>query len=218
MFSLPDPRDFLLYLLALLIGLTVHEFAHAIVALWLGDDTAKRLGRVTLNPLAHLDPAGTIFLIISSLAKMGIGWAKPVPVDPRNLRVGPNVGMAIVAVAGPVSNLILALIGVLLIDPAQSWSRDLFLWVRTFVIINVSLAVFNMLPIPPLDGFSVVLGFLPDRQAFQLRAYAQYGGLLLLALVFFAPGFLGSILSPAVNAILVGLITIAGVATGSLRF
>lgn len=214
--SLPDPKALIGFLLALLISLTFHEFAHAITALWLGDDTAKRQGRVTLNPMAHLDPMGTIFLLIMALSQVGIGWARPVPVDPRNLRPGPQLGMAIVAVAGPVSNLILALLFVFLLGPASAWSPELYRFVQTVILVNVSLAVFNMLPIPPLDGFNVVIGLLPAQQAYTLRTYAMYGPLVLLALVLMVPGFLGSVINPAVSVILRSLMSLAG--TGAIRF
>lgn len=198
---LSDPRQVLLGLIALIVSLTFHEAAHAITAHWLGDDTAKKMGRITLNPMAHLDPLGTIMMIFTLLSGFGIGWAKPVPVDPRYLRPNPNVGMALVAVAGPITNLLLATVLVFLIDPAGAWSRDLARFVYLAFVINISLAVFNMIPIPPLDGFNVVLGFLPERQAWTLRQYAVYGPMLLLALIFIVPGFLGRTLGPAVDAI-----------------
>lgn len=197
-----DPWEFAYFMIALVVGITVHEASHALSAYWLGDLTPKKDGRVTLNPLAHLDPLGTIMMIFTALTGVGIGWGRPVMVDPRYLRPNPNVGMALVAFAGPLSNIITAAVVVFLLEPARAYSPDLFQLVRIILIVNVSLAVFNMIPIPPLDGFSVVLGFLPERQAYTLRTYAQYGPLLLLAVIFFAPGVLGSIISPASSAIL----------------
>lgn len=204
-----NPRDFAYLMAALVIGITVHEASHALSASLLGDQTAKKLGRITLNPLSHLDPMGTIMMIFTALAGWGIGWGRPVPVDPRYLKPNPNTGMALVAFAGPLSNIVTAAVFVLLLRPAAGWSPDLFDLVRDIVLVNVSLAIFNMIPIPPLDGFSVVLGFLPERQAWSLRQYAQYGPLVLLAIIFFAPGLLNSILQPATGVVLNGLLSLA---------
>src|SRR5205823_11564404 len=105
-----DPREFLYTMVALLVGITVHEANHALSASLLGDQTAKKLGRVTLNPLSHLDPMGTLMMIFTALAHFGIGWGRPVPVNPAYLRPTPNIGMALVAFAGPLANLITAAI------------------------------------------------------------------------------------------------------------
>jgi Zn-dependent protease len=147
-----------------LVALTGHEFAHAWAAHRLGDDTARLAGRLTLNPLAHLDLFGTLFLLVSQL----FGWAKPVPIDPRNFR-RPARDMALVALAGPLLNITLALtLGLILkvvfqaglFDPAYP-SEPLFLVLNLIVLINLALGVFNLLPLPPLDGFQILAAFLP---------------------------------------------------------
>jgi Zn-dependent protease len=178
-------------MVALLVGLTVHEASHALAADRLGDPTARRLGRVTLNPLAHLDPTGTLLIVFSSLAGVGFGWGKPCPVNPANLRVGPKTGMALVAAAGPVSNLITAALIAALIQVQDGFPTQAVTLLSYVVIVNVTLAFFNLIPIPPLDGFSVLMGFLPDRLAYSLAPIQQYGPALLLLLVFFGQGFIG---------------------------
>jgi Zn-dependent protease len=200
--------------LALLLSLAVHEASHAFTADRLGDPTARRLGRLTLNPIAHLDPTGAFVLIISALAGFGIGWGKPVPVNPTNLRRGflknlpngPLVGMAIVAIAGPVSNLLLALIGIQVLRGLGdgSGTTELILngFFATFVRINVILAIFNMIPIPPLDGYRVLLGILPTHPAYTLARLEPYGPAVLILLVFLAPGVLSGILGLFASPIL----------------
>jgi len=146
-------------LVALVLSIDVHEFAHAWMATHLGDTTAQRLGRLSLNPLVHLDPAGTIMMLLSALSGFGIGWGKPVPVNPYNLRTDPRTGMGLVAVSGPVSNLILASLAALPLRllPLPG-ALQFILWL--LALINIALAVFNLLPIYPLDGYSVLLGIL----------------------------------------------------------
>jgi len=152
--------QFLVSLLALVLAITVHECAHAWTADQLGDPTARLAGRVTLNPLAHLDPLGSVMMVLSTLTGVGIGWGKPTPVTPYRLRYGPRLGNAIVALSGPVSNILVAvLFGLLLrLFPAMPLWVDLSL--KAIVLVNLYLAVFNLLPIPPLDGHSVLLGLL----------------------------------------------------------
>jgi Zn-dependent protease len=178
----------------LLLSLTIHEAAHAVTADRLGDSTARRLGRVSLNPLVHIDPLGTVVLpllaIISGFPI--IGWAKPVPVDPRNLR-HPQRDFAIIAAAGPISNLLQALVASIVVraafasanaDPFQggpvSWLEN----VLTFAVqINLLLAFFNLIPVPPLDGGNVLMGLLPPRTAYRFAQLRQYGFLILYALL-----------------------------------
>jgi Zn-dependent protease len=195
----------------LLVGFPVHEFAHALAAYRLGDSTAKLFGRLTLNPVAHFDPLGGILLAVSFIGSgFGFGWAKPTPVNTANL-AGGRRGEAMVAAAGPVSNLVLAVAAALplrfiLSTPQLSDQVPgivisvLFL----FVYINLVLMIFNLLPIPPLDGSKVLFAFLPPRLAWQWRpVLEQYGFILLLLLFFLPPGnsIGGRILGPILNAL-----------------
>ncbi len=167
----------------LLVGFPIHELAHAWVAYRLGDNTAKQQGRLTLNPLAHLDPFGSLLLIVSF-----IGWAKPVPVNPYRLRYGPRVGHAIVAAAGPASNLLMAAL------VAIPWRLGLFdgaspsveRFVYVFVGINALLFLFNLIPLAPLDGNSVLRGLVGERIARTLQPLQQYGPLILMVLFAFS--------------------------------
>ncbi|MBM4429984.1 MAG: site-2 protease family protein [Chloroflexi bacterium] len=212
MFSNLDIQGLIITLVALLICIDVHEFAHAWAAFRLGDNTAQRMGRLSLNPLVHLDPVGTIMILLSSLTGFGIGWGKPVPYNPRNLRVDPRTGGGLVAVAGPVSNLILA--GVIALPlrllPAQSLSAGLG-WdiLVALARVNLGLAVFNLLPIFPLDGHSVLLGALTavgtrwaQRWADAWARFQALGpNLLILVIVadnFLPTSILGEILSPPI--------------------
>lgn len=198
MFTLRSPLLIAYTAIALLIGLAVHEASHAFASDQLGDPTARSMGRLTLNPLAHLDPMGALVLVISSLAGFGIGWGKPVPVNPRhltrgplkNLPNGPLVGMALVALAGPFSNLLLALFGaqVLTLTPLPGQ------FVGQFILINVILLVFNLIPIPPLDGYRVLLGLLPTAPAYKLARLEAWGPGILILFVFLGQGILNSIL------------------------
>ena len=165
---------------ALVVGITFHEFSHAFTADQLGDHRPRALGRVSLNPVAHIDPIGALVFVLA-----GFGWGKPVPVNVYALRPG-RVGMAIVAGAGPIANIVVAVAGgaafrVLEIAGVGGFGLEVMYYV---VLYNLLLAVFNLLPIPPLDGYNVVLAFVPARTAFTIQRYAQYGVLLLLLLVF----------------------------------
>ncbi len=200
---LSDPGQLLPVLLVvailLLVAFPVHEFSHAFAAYRLGDSTARYLGRLTLNPIAHFDPIGGLFLLLTALSGFGIGWAKPTPVNPANL-AGGRQGEALVAFAGPFSNLVMAslvavpLRAILVLDIAVP---DLVLTtLRLLVLFNLILFVFNLLPIPPLDGYKVLLAFVSPRTAWQLRPYEQYGFLILILLLF--TGVFGAIVSAIV--------------------
>ena len=167
-------------IIALLVGLTFHEFSHALLADQLGDRRPRAMGRLTLNPIPHIDPIGALMLVVA-----GFGWAKPVMVNPAALRGG-RQGMAIVAFAGPVANLVVAVAFAVvfrLLDLAGIESGFVPRLVELIVLLNVLLAIFNLVPIPPLDGYNVLLAFLPPRQAMVVRQYAPYGVILLLLLV-----------------------------------
>lgn len=174
-----DPAAIAGVLVALLVGLTFHEFSHAYVADQLGDHRPRALGRVSLNPINHIDPMGAIMLVL-----VGFGWAKPVPINPVALRPGRRA-MSLVAVAGPTANVVVALAAAVifrLLDAAGA--PDLALRVAFYtVLFNFVLALFNLLPIPPLDGYNIVLPFLPPRVAWEVQRYAQYGMFLLLGLI-----------------------------------
>ncbi len=179
--------------LILLISFPVHEFAHAWAAYRLGDGTAKLFGRLTLNPIAHFDPIGGLMLLASGLIGFGIGWAKPTPVNPTNLRGGRD-SEGIVAFAGPASNLVLAALGAiplrLLLAASESGTNvpEIVLNVLAFfVLINVALLLFNLVPIPPLDGSKVLFSMMSPRQEFQWRPVLQQYGFLLLIVVAFVP-------------------------------
>ena len=196
----------------LLVGFPVHEFAHALAAYRLGDSTAKLFGRLTLNPIAHFDPLGGILLAVSFIGTgFGFGWAKPTPVSPANL-AGGRRGEAIVAAAGPLSNLILAAMAALplryILANPELQAQVPFMVIEVlyfFILINLLLMIFNLLPIPPLDGSKVLFAFLPPRLSWQWRPILeQYGFVLLLLLFLLPPGdAIGSrVLSPILDAFL----------------
>lgn len=180
----------------LLISLTVHEFSHGYAAYKLGDPTAKNAGRLTLNPLKHLDPIGTLMMLVAH-----IGWAKPVPVNPRNF-ANPKHDMVKVGIAGPLSNIMLAFIFVV---PMYVMNVEMQLgnvgevgrWFFTFFYlmyrVNLTLAIFNLLPIPPLDGSKVFGGILPDRYYYKMMQYERYIGIAFLLIIVFEPGILSGV-------------------------
>lgn len=191
----------------LLLSLTVHEAAHAWTAERLGDRTARALGRVSLNPLVHIDPAGTIILpLIAIVTNLPIiGWAKPVPVNSRNLR-NPRRDFVLVAAAGPISNLLQACVAAILLRaalfarPANGSSGALFSALLLAVQINVLLAFFNLIPVPPLDGGNVLAGLLPPAVARGYMSLRQYGFLLLYALLL--SGAAMALIAPPTNLVM----------------
>jgi Zn-dependent protease len=181
--------EIVLAMIVLLLSLTVHELAHAWTADRLGDPTARRLGRVSLNPIVHADPIGTILFPLIALVSGAplLGWAKPVPVDIRNLRY-PRRDYVMVAAAGPASNLVMALgaalvLAVLPISSTLDPSSFAMRFLRDLIQLNVLLAVFNMIPIPPLDGGNVLAGLLPISLAATFNRLRPYGFLVLYALI-----------------------------------
>jgi Zn-dependent protease len=182
------------YALPALFAITFHEAAHGLVAYHFGDDTAWRMGRVTANPLRHIDPFGTILmpLLLATLSRghFFFGYAKPVPVQFHRLR-HPRIDMVWVAAAGPAANLLIALASAILFyavpllpDVAQLWAETNL---RNSILFNVLLGVFNMIPLPPLDGGRVAVGLLPDALAFPLARLERFGIFILVGLIFVVP-------------------------------
>ncbi|MBI3777846.1 MAG: site-2 protease family protein [Gammaproteobacteria bacterium] len=214
--DLSTPQLVAVAILPLLFAITVHEVAHGWMAKKFGDPTAHRLGRLTLNPLKHIDPVGTILVpgLLLLLGGFVFGWAKPVPVTWENLR-HPKRDMAIVAAAGPAANFLMALfwaviarIGVQL--GAQSWAGLPMQYMGMFGIeINAVFMILNLIPLPPLDGGRVAVGLLPGPWAWQLARIEPFGFFILLALL--ATGILGTIIGPPIHlverlmALIVGL-------------
>ena len=199
-------EEIIAFAIAMIPAFTFHEFAHAWVANYLGDPTAKNLGRLTLNPLKHLDVLGTIMVFV-----VGFGWAKPVPVNPANLRNGRR-SMTVVAVAGPLTNLALAgLLGFGFRFTGLVDSQFLNYVLATSVWLNCALLFFNLIPVPPLDGYRAVLGILPESAAIQFSRIGQVGPMLLFGLILvgqFLPGFdiLGTIVVAPTEALVKALL------------
>ena len=187
---------------ALVVGITFHEFSHAFIADQLGDHRPRALGRVSLNPVAHIDPVGAIVFVLA-----GFGWGKPVPVNVYALRPG-RVGMAIVAAGGPIANVLVAVAAAVVYRLLEiAGVTGLVENVAFFIVLyNLLLAIFNLLPIPPLDGYNVLLAFVPPRTAFTIQRYAPYGVIVLLLLVFLPGSPLGLVfdLVRGLTAVLIG--------------
>jgi Zn-dependent protease len=211
------------WVMPVLLAITVHETAHGWVARRFGDKTAQMLGRLTLNPIKHIDPVGTILVPALMLLLPGgfvFGWAKPVPVDWRNFK-HPKQDMAWVAVAGPASNLLMALAWALAARVALGMSTDnwialplLFMGVAG-IFINTILMVLNLLPLPPLDGGRVVTGLLPAPYAYQFARIEPYGFFILVALL--VTGVLGIVMWPVVQLFLQLMASVAGMKPGYLE-
>jgi Zn-dependent proteases len=210
-FDISQLPIYLMRIPVLLFALTVHEFSHGYIAYKLGDYTAKITGRLSLNPLRHLDPVGAICMLV-----FGFGWAKPVPIDTRNFK-NPKRGMALSALAGPVANFILAFIGMFLsmlavrflgtaVMSGNMFAYAIILFLNVFYMLNLGLAVFNMLPIPPLDGSRIFLIFLPTHIYFKIMQYERYIMMGMFALIFF--GVLDRPLFWLINAVGNGMATV----------
>jgi Zn-dependent protease len=200
------------YLLALVVSISIHEFAHAWSAYELGDSTARNQGRLTLNPVVHFDPIGALMILFMAFSGWGIGWGKPVPVNPYNLRTEPRLGMGLTSAAGPFSNLVLAALAAIPLRLGWAMPGPLFTFLFVLVITNIGLAVFNLIPLPPLDGFNVLQGLLATfrtRWAYEwgnkLDSVAAYGPVLLIAVLavgwFSAISPLGWLLSGPVSSL-----------------
>ncbi len=202
---------------ALLISLAAHEFCHALVSYWLGDSTAKRLGRLTLNPLAHIDPVGTILVPLLGMISgfPVIGWAKPVPTNPYNLRYH-KWGMSLVALAGPVSNVLGAVIYLVLLKTALDVvglpvQNLLVIFLAQLVTINVVLGIFNLLPLPPLDGSRLLEALLDSPKYRDTLIFLERQGPMLLFMLIIADSFLpSSVLGRFFNAAIGAFFGLAG--------
>ena len=203
-------------IIAIVVAVTIHEFSHAIVADQLGDFTARKLGRLTLKPSAHLDPMGSIIFLVA-----GFGWGKPVPVVQNNIKkLNPQIGLALISLVGPGSNFIFSLLLAILIRfeliPNSVLNIDL---VASFIFIlinvNILLCVFNLLPLPPLDGFKVLLGILPSRFSNSLSRIERYGaiplfGILILDMTFSSINIFGTLIGTPVGFTLELMLDITG--------
>lgn len=182
-----QPVLFVAWLVAFLIALSVHEFSHALVGNWLGDQTAKRLGRLTLNPLAHIDPFGLLAVIF-----IGFGWGKPVPYNPYNLKWS-KWGPVAVAAAGPISNFLLAVVsGIVLVilGPRLGAGNLLVMFLMIFAELNIALMVFNLVPLPPLDGSKALLAVLASPKYAAARVWIETKGPMVLLAIILADSFL----------------------------
>ena len=197
--------EILIIIPALLLAFTIHELSHGLTAYLLGDPTAKRDGRLSLNPIRHIDPFGLILILVA-----GFGWAKPVMVQPSNLK-NPKVDMAIIAIMGPLSNFIMAFLSIMLFFALYINVPNLPVYILNVVFhfssLNVLLGVFNLLPIPPLDGSKVIVGILPDSVYRSLPPAGNYGMIILIILMF--TGVTSRIILPLIEAIHGAFVTIA---------
>jgi len=189
-----------------LMAITFHELAHGWAAYRLGDPTPKIQGRLTLNPISHLDPLGAILLLVA-----GFGWAKPVEVNPYYFRGDRQKGMMLVALAGPLANILLAFSGALLFNYLASYGNLTYIFFSNLVIINIYLAAFNLLPVPPLDGSKILAGLLPRASLNFMYALEGYGPLILMLLII--TGLTRYLILPIARILITLVWTLAGILT-----
>lgn len=192
--TLSQVQDFVKMAVALLFIVISHEVAHGVVALWNGDDTAKRAGRLTANPLPHIDPIGLISLLL-----FHFGWAKPVPIDPRKFKNG-RLGLLTVSLAGVTVNILTAVVALILLKfvPLEWFQFRDFL--SMLALYGIAFFLFNLLPIPPLDGSKVIAAIAPPEVGRAMQKFERYGWFLMIALI--ATGWIGNFLSSGINTIL----------------
>jgi len=198
-------QKIVIWAIPILFAITLHEVAHGWVASWFGDQTARLSGRLSFNPIKHIDPIGTILvpLLMLLVSNFIFGWAKPVPVDPRNLR-HPRRDMALVALAGPIANLLMAFLwaligkaGTILLEHNYGWFGVPLVYMGgAGMTINVVFAVLNLIPLPPLDGGKVLSSLLPPRLSYQLRVIEPYSFIILIILIF--SGILQHVMAPII--------------------
>ena len=186
-----------------LVTITVHELAHGYMAYLLGDNTAKNAGRLSLNPLAHLDPLGAILLFVT-----GFGWAKPVPINPFYFKGSRSRGILLVSLAGPLSHVVLAFVLAMFVPLAARFNMSLAQIIASAIYLNIYMAIFNLLPIPPLDGSKILASLIPKDAAYKfLSVMDQYGMILLLVLAI--TNVFGKIISPIAGGIYTAFVTLA---------
>src|SRR6266700_6811606 len=198
----------LMVVASFLLAIPLHECGHALMASWLGDKTSRSEGRLSLSLRPHIDPVGTLMCFILAFqpgVPVGLGWGKPVKADPWKMRVGANPGILLVALAGPIMSLLVGLVIALLVRfiPASLYVEPFLIripqFLAVFACVNICLAIFNLFPLYPLDGYQILYTLLPSRQAVQFAKSAAYGPLIILALFFLLP-FLAQVASPGLSS------------------
>jgi len=222
----------LMVIISFLLSIPLHESGHALMASWLGDSTPRAEGRLSLSIPAHIDPLGTLMCVILAFQPIpiGLGWGKPVKADPWKMRVGANTGVLLVAIAGPIFSLLIGLVFALIVRfiPDSLYVEPFLIripqFLLVFAVVNICLAIFNIIPLYPLDGYQVLYTLLPSRQAVQYAKSAPYGPLIILAIFFLLP-FLAQFAGPGLASfplfqlpyyIWMGGMKIAELASGSL--
>jgi len=222
--TLTTIQQFAIWVLPIVFAITVHESAHAYAAYFFGDNTAKAQGRLSINPIKHIDLMGTILIppLMVIFTGFAFGWAKPVPIDGRNL-INPKKDMIWIGLAGPLSNLVMGIIWAIILRFALAFETDIEQTAILYIVftavagimINTILMVLNLLPLPPLDGSRVISGLLPTRLSIAYNKLEPYGFFIIVGLMLL--GFLGIILNPFINLVLSFLAEISGVSPGLMN-